>query len=192
MRASRCRGRGLVAPRCGRVPVAAFRYSVRVNYQPMSMANLAAFIAGEPDFDMRWRLVVEFLKEYHHEPAGERQRLLTDTPEPVGDLRWDALFAGLAEHLAMRDGQDAPSWSASRGLRRFWFPFDTPGARAGSCPCSGRPPQAWRLRCRLRNRRGVSESSPLLDRAGIEDAFRRLGERLAKRGVVADLYVRLR
>ena len=35
----------------------------------------------------------------------------------------------------------------------------------------------------------MSESSPLLDRAGIEDAFRRLGERLAKRGVVADLYV---
>ena len=34
------------------------------------------------------------------------------------------------EHLATRDGQDAPGWSASRGLRRFWFPFDTPGARA--------------------------------------------------------------
>lgn len=96
----------------------------------MSMATLAAFIAGEPDFDMRWRLVVEFLKEYHQEAAGERQRLLADTPEPVGDLRWDALFAGLAEHLATRDGQDAPLWSAARCLRRFWFPFDTPGARA--------------------------------------------------------------
>ncbi len=30
---------------------------------------------------------------------------------------------------------------------------------------------------------------PLLDRAGIERAFRRLGERLARRGVVADIYV---
>jgi Nucleotidyltransferase of unknown function (DUF6036) len=29
----------------------------------------------------------------------------------------------------------------------------------------------------------------LLDRTGIEDAFRRLGERLARRGVVADLYI---
>jgi hypothetical protein len=45
--------------------VAAFRYSRRVDYQPMSMARLAAFVRGEPDFDMRWRLVVEFLKEYH-------------------------------------------------------------------------------------------------------------------------------
>jgi hypothetical protein len=30
----------------------------------------------------------------------------------------------------MRDDKDGPRWSASRGLRRFWFPFDTPGARA--------------------------------------------------------------
>ena len=56
--------------------------------------------------------------------------LLAGMPEAVGDERWDVLFAGLAEHLAMRDGRDAPAWSASRGLRRFWFPFDTPGARA--------------------------------------------------------------
>jgi hypothetical protein len=35
----------------------------------------------------------------------------------------------------------------------------------------------------------VSDSSPLLDRAALEDAFRRLGDRLARRGVVADLYV---
>jgi hypothetical protein len=63
-------------------------------------------------------------------PATVRLRLLEDTPDPVGDERWDALFAGLAEHLAMRAGQAAPGWSATRGLRRFWFPFDTPGARA--------------------------------------------------------------
>jgi predicted nucleotidyltransferase len=35
----------------------------------------------------------------------------------------------------------------------------------------------------------VSVGDPLLDRAAIEDAFRRLGDRLARRGVVADLYV---
>jgi len=96
----------------------------------MSLAGLARFIAGEPDFDARWRLVVEFLKEYNREPAGVRQQLLAQVPGPTGDERWDALLAGLAEHLAMRDGKDAPPWSASRGLRRFWFPFDTPGARA--------------------------------------------------------------
>jgi predicted nucleotidyltransferase len=35
----------------------------------------------------------------------------------------------------------------------------------------------------------VSDAGPLLDRADIEQAFRRLGERLARRGLVADVYV---
>jgi len=113
----------------------------------MSLAELARFIAAEPDFDTRWRLVVEFLKEYHWEPPETRQRLLADAPGPTGDERWDVLFAGLAEHLAMRDGKDGPQWSASPGLRRFWFPFDTPGARAGARACPGRAPQTWRVCC---------------------------------------------
>ena len=56
-------------------------------------------------------------------------RLLEGVPDPTGDQRWDALFARLAKHLAIRDGKAAPGWSASRGLRCLWFPFDTPGAR---------------------------------------------------------------
>ncbi|WFE57166.1 DUF6036 family nucleotidyltransferase [Micromonospora sp. WMMD712] len=35
----------------------------------------------------------------------------------------------------------------------------------------------------------MSLDDPLLDRAAIEDAFRRLGDRLARRGMVADLYI---
>jgi predicted nucleotidyltransferase len=35
----------------------------------------------------------------------------------------------------------------------------------------------------------MTDDSPLLDRAAIQDAFRRLGDRLARRGVVADIYV---
>ncbi|MFG2013055.1 DUF6036 family nucleotidyltransferase [Micromonospora sp. NPDC048868] len=35
----------------------------------------------------------------------------------------------------------------------------------------------------------MSLDDPLLDRAAIEDAFRRLGDRLSRRGVVADLYI---
>lgn len=35
----------------------------------------------------------------------------------------------------------------------------------------------------------MSMGEPLLDRAAIENAFERLGDRLAKRGVIADVYV---
>jgi hypothetical protein len=35
----------------------------------------------------------------------------------------------------------------------------------------------------------VTDESPLLERKDIESAFTRLGERLARRGVVADIYV---
>ena len=69
----------------------------------MTLAALARLVAAETDFDSQWRLVVEFLKEYHQEPAGVRLRLLEDVPGPAGDERRDVLFAGLAEHLAMRD-----------------------------------------------------------------------------------------
>src|ERR1700690_2571772 len=64
--------------------LAAFPFVLRVDSQPMSIARLAAFVGDEPDFDVRWRLVVEFLKEYHQEPAGDRQRLLAGMPELVG------------------------------------------------------------------------------------------------------------
>jgi hypothetical protein len=33
----------------------------------------------------------------------------------------------------------------------------------------------------------VSDTDPLLDRSAIEEAFRRLGDRLARRGLVADV-----
>ena len=60
-------------------------------------------------------------------------------------------------------------------------------ARAGAMTAApGRP---RRFRGGLRDRRGVSDSGPVLDRAGMEEVFRRLGDRLAKRGVVADIYV---
>jgi len=81
------------------------RYPVFVNYQPISLAELARLVTVEPDFDTRWRLVVEFLKEYHREPTQTRHRLLADAPGATGDERWDVLFAGLAEHLAIRDGE---------------------------------------------------------------------------------------
>lgn len=35
----------------------------------------------------------------------------------------------------------------------------------------------------------MSEAEPLLDRIALDDVFRKLGDRLARRGVVADIYI---
>ena len=35
----------------------------------------------------------------------------------------------------------------------------------------------------------MTGAGPLLDRRAIEDAFRRLGDRLVRRGVIADIYI---
>ena len=35
----------------------------------------------------------------------------------------------------------------------------------------------------------MSDAGPLLDRQAIEEAFRQLGDRLARRGVIADIYI---
>ena len=98
-------------------------------YRAMTLAELARFLseANRPEW---WRLIAEFLEEYRWEPTERRSQLLVEEPAGTGDERWDVLLAALAEHLAARDGRGAPSWTEPRRLRRFWFPFNTPAARA--------------------------------------------------------------
>jgi hypothetical protein len=74
-------------------------------------------------------MVAEFLEEYRWEPTAPRWDLLADEPPSTGDERWDVFLAGLAEHLAARDGRGAPPWAEPRSLRRLWFPFNTRAAR---------------------------------------------------------------
>ncbi len=99
-------------------------------YRPMRLAQLSGHLAEAPDDALRWRLVAEFLEEFAWEPVGDRLALLADQPQPTGDERWDAFLASLAEYLAARDGAGRPNWVGFRPLRRFWFPFNTPAARA--------------------------------------------------------------
>jgi hypothetical protein len=97
-------------------------------YRAATIDELAGWLAGADD-RTRWRLIAEFLEEYRHEPVETRTSLLAKEPRPTGDQRWDVFLGALAEHLAARDGRGAPSWSETRRLRRFWFPFNSPAAR---------------------------------------------------------------
>jgi hypothetical protein len=100
-----------------------------VEYQPMTIRRLGELLAGCAPGE-RWLMISEFLNEYLHEPPLARLALLTEEPAPVGDPRWDALLAALAEHLALKDNRRGPAWCESRILAQFWFPFNTPAARA--------------------------------------------------------------
>lgn len=75
-------------------------------------------------------MVAEFLEEHRHEPRALRLELLQAEPPSTGDERWDVFLAALAEHLAGQDGRRGPGWCEQRHLRQFWFPFNTPAARA--------------------------------------------------------------
>jgi hypothetical protein len=95
----------------------------------MTVARLGAYLR-HCDARLSWRYVAEFLEEFSWESPVDRLQLLAEAPDTTGDQRWDTFLAALAEHLAALDGRGAPAWVGFRPLRRFWFPFNTPAARA--------------------------------------------------------------
>jgi hypothetical protein len=96
----------------------------------MTLAQLASRLTGTADDKLRWKLVWEFLEEYRWEPPEAQLSLLEDEPAPIGDERWDALLAALAEHLAAQHDLAPPNWTELRVLRRPWFPAELKVQRA--------------------------------------------------------------
>jgi hypothetical protein len=90
----------------------------------MTVSDLATRLSRVADDKTRWKLVWEFLEEYRWEQSGAQPSLLRDEPPPVGDERWDALLAALAEHLVAQHDLAPPAWAELRILRRPWFPAE--------------------------------------------------------------------
>ena len=111
------------------------------SYRPMTVADLGAHLSRAADDRTRWKLVWEFLEEYRWESGDTQPSLLRDEPSPVGDERWDALLAALAEHLAAKHDLAPPSWAELRVLRRPWFPAELRVQRADALV---RAPAAFR------------------------------------------------
>lgn len=129
----------------------------QTSYRAMTITELAVALMSEGEENCRRRLVLEFVEEYRHEDPTKRDGLIDERPAPTGDPRYDALLAGLAEHLAYHDGRPAPGWTShpSRFLEEWWFPIDLPSVRADALVHS---PAAFRIR-------GVFLGSGALDRA---------------------------
>lgn len=51
-------------------------------------------------------------------------------PSTTGDPRWDALLAGVADHLATKHHIDPPRWTSDRYVTPFWFVGTTPALHA--------------------------------------------------------------
>ena len=100
------------------------------SYQPMTVADLAVYLSQTTDEKTRWKTFWEFLEEYRWEPQDIQTALLLDEPPSVGDERWDALLAALAEHLAAKHDLAPPIWAELRVLRRPWVPAELRVQRA--------------------------------------------------------------
>jgi hypothetical protein len=77
-----------------------------------------------PAAEILCRIVCSFLEEYRWEAPEAQPALLRDRPPEVGDERWDALLAAMAEHLAAAHDLAPPSWAEPQELRRPWFPAE--------------------------------------------------------------------
>lgn len=97
------------------------------------VGSLVTDLATAPERD-RLRHVVEFADRWAETPQEQRSLLVAADPGSTGAPPWDALVAGLVEHLTWHAGLAAPRWcgAPSRFLDRRWWPVDLPSLRARS------------------------------------------------------------
>jgi transcriptional regulator with XRE-family HTH domain len=92
---------------------------------------------GWPTADLL-RLVREMVSNSKWVDSAEDIEAFFAQPSTTGDQRWDAMLAGVAEHLSLRAGREAPAWTAGHALRPLWFVGSVPGldsmALANSAP----------------------------------------------------------
>lgn len=98
----------------------------------MTAKATAAHIGVGTSDDWHWaiRVVTMLVADFRH-AGSDGAELLTEEPPPTGDERFDALLAGVVEHLAFQTGLPVPRWTLhpSRFLTQWWFATDTPGMR---------------------------------------------------------------
>jgi len=104
-----------------------------VTVLPLTLARLLLRTADE---SRRELLLAEFMEGYTYAAVTtqDHEALCVDEPSLIGDLRWDALVAGLADYLAQRDGFAAPAWvdQLDRSSATLWYFLDLPSARAAA------------------------------------------------------------
>lgn len=111
-----------------------------------TLAGVAVWVSRSDHDAERFRIVLEFVRGWREDgrTLAEREGLLAGDP-PCVDPRWDALLAGLAEHLARSSGLPVPSWALmpERFLDRPFFPITHRSVRTAALVAA---PAAFRRR----------------------------------------------
>ncbi len=102
---------------------------LRVEPEPdyaASIVGLARAIRddiGSGDTSMSVRRAAELAARFGTSDVETRLRMISAEPSAIGDARWDAFVAALAEWLAVRAGMSAPDWThhANRYLHEGWW-----------------------------------------------------------------------
>jgi len=122
--------------------------------------NASAELAAGTGLPAAFRCLLQLLDDYRRAqrlgvPAAAN--LFQQRPDETGDNRVDAALAGLAEHLARRDGWLPPAWAfeQERYARPWWF---VSGVRSWHALALVESPLAFR-------KRGVFLTGAALDRA---------------------------
>jgi len=105
---------------------AAHIYDRRMSYRRPSIADVAVEVGGclaEGDEASALRLAFRCVELIECAPIEERGALLSTPPALVGDRRFDALLAAIAEYVCARCGILAPAWVEDEGrfLEQWWF-----------------------------------------------------------------------
>lgn len=111
-----------------------------------TLDDLATRLIETVSEETRWRLLLAFLDEYRYGDPLTRCDRFIDEPRHVGDARWDAMLAAVAEHLAYHSDTPAPKWVRAAGrewIGAIWWVNPLPSARPWALAHS---PAAFRRR----------------------------------------------
>lgn len=98
-----------------------------------ALEDYAAFMRNNPnDRDGIYRKIVHEMPRFLMAVEPERRAAILDAGPSLTGTRWDALLAGMAEHLAGLHGLEAPAWCDDP--RRFvdppWIVIEAVGSRS--------------------------------------------------------------
>ena len=98
-----------------------------------ALEDYAKFVRDNPaDHDGIYRKIVHEVPRFLMAVEPERRAGILAAPPPLTGTRWDALLAGMAEHLAGLHGLEAPDWcdEPERFVDPPWVAVAAVGSRA--------------------------------------------------------------